>query len=165
MIWLDGLDLPVYKFLRNNFAENYSEPRYPSQPVQDSSFKFAWEPVAEKLNSVQATYAMHQYRLPNGEHLSKTISAQAERIGAGTSSPKSRETCSFVYHIYQGTGYTILELADGSNTKIEWTEKDTFTVPSWSAVTHSCTNKSGDAYTFAINDRPMVESLGTARKA
>ncbi|BEI83406.1 hypothetical protein CcaverHIS002_0400100 [Cutaneotrichosporon cavernicola] len=31
MVWLDGLDLPVYRFLPINFAENHSDPRYPSE--------------------------------------------------------------------------------------------------------------------------------------
>jgi len=30
MVWLDGLDLPLFKHAPVNFAENYSEPRYPS---------------------------------------------------------------------------------------------------------------------------------------
>ncbi|TGZ84616.1 RmlC-like cupin [Ascodesmis nigricans] len=31
MIWLDGLDLPIYQSLPVNFAEMYAEPRYPSE--------------------------------------------------------------------------------------------------------------------------------------
>jgi gentisate 1,2-dioxygenase len=30
MIWLDGLDLPIFQYLPVNFAEAYSEKRYPS---------------------------------------------------------------------------------------------------------------------------------------
>lgn len=31
MIWLDGLDLPLYQAFPTNFAEIYKEPRYPSE--------------------------------------------------------------------------------------------------------------------------------------
>lgn len=31
MIWLDGLDLPLYHHLPTHFAEPYWEPRYPSR--------------------------------------------------------------------------------------------------------------------------------------
>lgn len=165
MVWLDGLDLPLYKFLRNNFAENYTESRYPSTPVEKSPFKFPWGPVAKKLNGTQGLYGIHHYHVPGGKHLSKTISAQAERVGAGADSPRSQETCSFVYHVYEGTGYTTLRLADGSVNRIDWTTSDTFSVPAWSVIVHTCTKDTGSAYLFAINDRPMVESLGTARKA
>lgn len=163
MVWLDGLDLPVYKFLRNNFAENYSQPRYPSVLTHESPFKYPWKPVAEALDAQGGEYALYKYRLPNGEHLSRTISAQAERVAAGAASPPSRETCSFVYHVYEGSGYTTLELADGTAKRIEWTRSDTFSVPAWTKVCHTCTDGSGSAYLFAVNDRPMVESLGTAR--
>jgi gentisate 1,2-dioxygenase len=33
MIWLDGLDLPIYHKLPTHFAEPYHEPRYPSKYV------------------------------------------------------------------------------------------------------------------------------------
>jgi gentisate 1,2-dioxygenase len=164
MIWLDGLDLPVFKFLRNNFAENYTESRYPSLPADNSNFKFPWAPVARALDASSGPHGIHHYRLPSGEHLSKTISAQAERIQAGATSPRSQETCSFVYHVYEGNGHTRIEQVDGTITEIDWTTSDTFCVPGWSAVWHTCTSNTGSAYLFAINDRPMVESLGTARK-
>jgi gentisate 1,2-dioxygenase len=165
MVWLDGLDLPVFKFLRNNFAENYSEPRYPSTPVENSEFKFPWAPVEKKLNAEPGSYGIYYYRRKDGDHLSKTISGQAERVAAKTTSPKSQETCSFVYHVYEGTGYTTIHLSDGSEKTINWTTSDTFSIPGWSSITHTCTLDSGNAYLFAVNDRPMVESLGTARKA
>lgn len=164
MIWLDGLDLPAFKFLRNNFAENYSELRYPSSPVSNSTWKFPWQPVAEKLSAIKGPHAVHQYHLENGQHLSKTISAQAERVGAGQTSPVSQETVSFVYHVYEGSGYTTMTLSDGTERKINWKAKDTFSVPSWTAISHTNTGYSGDAFLFAINDRPMVESLGMNRK-
>jgi gentisate 1,2-dioxygenase len=164
MIWLDGLDLPVFKFMRSNFAENYSEPRYPSTPAPpDSPFKFPWAPVAEALDAAGGAHAVHHYHRPGSKHLSKTISAQAERVSAGSSSPCSRETCSFVYHVYEGSGHTTMELADGSVKTVEWTTSDTFAVPSWTKVSHTCTDSSGSAYLFAINDRPIMESLGTFR--
>lgn len=31
MIWLDGLDLPLYQAFPTNFAEMYAEERYPSE--------------------------------------------------------------------------------------------------------------------------------------
>lgn len=31
MIWLDGLDLPLYQAFPTNFAEMYAESRYPSE--------------------------------------------------------------------------------------------------------------------------------------
>lgn len=169
MVWLDGLDLPVYRFLPVNFAENYREPRYPSDLVDGEhakDIKFPWKAMQDKLdaNASKSGHAKFAYRHSDGSHLSKTISAQAERVNAGTTSDKIRETLSFVYHIYEGDGYTTISTPGGEKKVVEWTGKDTFSVPAWSTVSHTCTLTRGAAYLFAINDRPIIEALGLYRK-
>ena len=167
MIWLDGLDLPVYRFLPVNFAENYAESRYPSEPVSESKLRIPWSGVVEKLDANKRTesYSRYQYRMLDGSHLSRTISAQAERVAAGTTSPKSQETCSFVYHVYEGKGYSTITGKNGKEQRVDWQERDTFTVPAWSTITHTSLDDSGSTYLFAINDLPMVESLGLLRSS
>lgn len=166
MIWLDGLDLPVFRFLPVNFSENYSESRYPSNPVSNSSAKFPWVTVEEKLNAncEASPYARYDYRQLDGQHLSRTISAQAERIAAGSTTAKSQETCSFVYHVYDGEGYSVITAPGSEEKKVFWRSRDTFSVPAWSMISHTCTMENGQAYLFAINDRPMVEALGLTGK-
>ncbi|KAF9894105.1 hypothetical protein FE257_009078 [Aspergillus nanangensis] len=172
MIWLDGLDLPVYRFLPVNFAENYAHPRFPSELVKGgkSPLKIPWATVQQELdaNLEDRSYARYDYRLgggSDGAHLSRTISAQAERITAGTASETSQETCSFVYHAYEGEGYSTVIAPGGEEEQvIKWKARDTFSVPAWSSISHTCTLQSGQAYLFAINDRPMVESLGLMRR-
>jgi len=165
MVWLDGLDLPVYRFMPVNFAENYSEARYPSILAENSSWKFPWARAAAALNTnLEEPYAQYEYRLDNGAFLSKTIGAQAERVAAGTTTKSLRETVSFVYHIFEGEGYSTIITPDGMEEQVEWKAKDTFSVPAWSAVSHTCTLKDGNAYLFAINDRPMIEALGLQKR-
>jgi len=85
-------------------------------------------------------------------------------IEASHATSVTQETCSFIYHIYEGEGQTIVKMPSGKESKIDWVAKDTFTVPAWSEVQHI--NKgSMVAYLFAINDRPLIESLGLGRKA
>jgi gentisate 1,2-dioxygenase len=167
MVWLDGLDLPVYRFLPINFAENYTDPRYPSELVegeQAKGLKFPWKEMQVRLDSaVTAGYAKLDYQHA-GSHLSKTISAQAERIDAGTTTFNVRETLSFVYHVYEGEGYSTITTPQGEERVVTWSGKDTFSVPAWSTVSHTCTLASGRAYLFAITDRPMIEALGLYRK-
>jgi gentisate 1,2-dioxygenase len=85
-------------------------------------------------------------------------------IEAGHTTAVMQETCSFIYHIYEGEGQSIVKTPSGAETKIDWAAKDTFTVPAWSEVQHS-NRASTAAYLFAINDRPLIESLGLGRKA
>lgn len=75
----------------------------------------------------------------------------------------SRETCSFIYHCYEGEGQTLVTAPAGQQSKIDWVAKDTFAIPAWSTVQH-ISNSSAAAFLFAINDRPLVESLGLERR-
>lgn len=129
MVWLDGLDLPVYKFLPVNFAENYHEERYPSEMAEgdhDTDLKFRWRNVAEVLDQGIETegkkYARFDYRLRDGGHLSRTISAQTERVSAGYTTDRMRETVSFVYHVYEGEGRTriVAPGGEGKEVMVEW---------------------------------------------
>lgn len=160
IIWLDGLDLPLWQFLPINFMQQYSAARYPSTPSPQSPLRFPWSAVAQKLDSDPSSHSVYIYRHQDGSHLSKTISAQAERIAAGFTTPESKEVFSFVYHVYEGEGYTtITSPAATAPQRIEWKSKDIFAVPAWSAVSHTCTSQDGSAYLFAIHDRPIVEAL------
>lgn len=93
--------------------------------------------------------------------LSRTVGAQAERVDRGCRSTASRESCSFVYHCFEGYGSTALRLANGELKTVEWSKGDTFAVPAWTEIVHKATERS---YLFAINDLPLLENLGMYRK-
>ncbi|KAE9376677.1 RmlC-like cupin [Stipitochalara longipes BDJ] len=162
VVWLDGLDLPLFKYAPVNFAEIYNEKRYPSEFASQCEWRFPWKDVAASLEAQSGAHRIHHYRSKSGKHLSATLSAQAEMIAAKHTT-SSQETCSFIYHCYEGEGQTVVTTPSGQLTKIDWVAKDTFAVPAWSTVQHI--NKSSMAsFLFAINDRPLVESLGLERR-
>ncbi|KAL2196666.1 RmlC-like cupin domain-containing protein [Corynascus similis CBS 632.67] len=127
---------------------NYSEARYLSTLAENSSWKFPWARTAAALNN-------YQFR--------RTLRT-AERVAAGRKTKSLGETVSFVYHIFEGEGYSTIITPDEMEEQVEWKAKDTFSVPAWSAVSHTCTLKDGNAYMFAINDRPMIEALGLQKR-
>ncbi|KAI9497286.1 RmlC-like cupin domain-containing protein [Zychaea mexicana] len=164
MIWLDGLDLPIFQNIPVNFAEMYAEPRYPSAPAENSSLKFPWAPVQKALDSTgDASYASYTYNKPDGSPLSHIIGGAAERIGAKAASPEIRDTCSKIFHVYEGTGYSEIVDAKGNKTVLKWTNSDTFAVPAWSGITH---HNEGDeaAYLFSYNDKPLLNNLNLFRE-
>ena len=164
VIWLDGLDLPVFKLLKLNFAAGYPQSRYPSKESEQSDAVFKWAPVEEVLRNAGGSYARFLYKNKHGSHLSPTLSAQAERISVGSSSPETQETVSFMYHVVEGEGYsTILSPGRKAADIIAWSPKDTFAVPAWSKVSHTCISTNTEAFLVAFNDRPMVETLGLWR--
>lgn len=61
MIWLDILDLPIFQNIPVNFAEHYSEDRYPSSDDHNSPLKYSWKDVQKCLDSVHGDYASYDY--------------------------------------------------------------------------------------------------------
>ncbi|KAK7919936.1 hypothetical protein PG985_007958 [Apiospora marii] len=175
MIWLDGLDLPLYQAFPTNFAEMYAESRYPSEPSEDiSHLKIPWSQAQAQLDAEPGPHALWHYTLPTNLispsttpskiPLSLTIGGQAERVRAGTSSAPLRESCSFVYHCFEGAGKTRLTLADGTTTEeVEWRRGDTFAVPAWTERVHEAAGGE-DCYLFAVNDLPLLKNLGMYRR-
>lgn len=108
-----------------------------------------------------APYARHEYQHGDGSPLSKIIGAEAERVASGQPSPKRRETCSKVFHIYEGTGYTEVTDDKGNTTVLNWTRSDTFAVPAWSWVVHH--SKVENSYLFSYSDKPLLSNLGLYR--
>lgn len=104
--------------------------------------------------------AVYNY-LVNGNHFSRTIAAQAERITKGHVISLPRETCSFIYVVQSGQGSTNIKAPTGEVT-IEWKEKDVFVVPAWSWVEHQC-GEDSNSYLTALTDRAFGENLGLYR--
>ncbi|KAK7979896.1 hypothetical protein PG989_012353 [Apiospora arundinis] len=180
MIWLDGLDLPLYQAFPTNFAEMYSESRYPSEPsADDAHLKIPWSKAQAHLDAQPGHHAIYHYTLPvtnisspaspassfdSTTPLSRTIGGQAERIDAGTASPAIRESCSFVYHCFEGSGRTRLTLADGKTETVEWERGDTFAVPAWTERVHEAAESGEASYLFAVNDLPLLRNLGMYKR-
>lgn len=88
---------------------------------------------------------------------SLTLGGSAERLVAGESSPRIRETASSVYHVISGTGHSII----GDKT-IKWKQGDTICVPAWYPYQHFA-NDDGTVYLYRFDDKPMLRSLGFYR--
>ncbi|EJT78522.1 hypothetical protein GGTG_03622 [Gaeumannomyces tritici R3-111a-1] len=170
MIWLDGLDLPLFQSFPTNFAEIYDSPRYPSEHFHDEvDIRIPWTTARAALDGQEDTWATFRYtRRPGGAgaepvEISRTLGAQAERVDAGAASAPVRETCSFVYHVYEGTGSSALRLPDGTEEVVKWGPGDTFAVPAWTERVHRA-DGGVRCYLFAVNDLPMLKALGMYKK-
>jgi len=164
MIWLDGLDLPMFKAIPVNFAEHYESDTFPSKLVETTK-KYQWRNVQEQLDIVEGTYARYDYCDQKNSDLpiSTIVGAQAERISVGAESPSRQETTSFVYHVYGGIGHTVLRSDDGKEEILKWEDNDVFCIPSWKQFKH--VNKgSTTAYLFNFSDIPMLKSLDLFRE-
>ncbi|KAK9446773.1 RmlC-like cupin domain-containing protein [Limtongia smithiae] len=160
IIWLDGLDLPIWQKVPVNFTEEYAHARYPAEEAVVSDYVFKWGDVQAALDMQTGTYAAYRYsKHDDGSELSAVVGADAYRIDAGTSSPSRLETTAFVFHVYKGKGYTLVGSGD-KQTKLVWNDKDVFCVPAYSRFAHVATEKT---YLFSFCDRPLLQKLDALR--
>ena len=183
MIWLDGLDLPLFRHFPTHFVEHFKEQRYPAESVDTSAspIVFPWSRMKKALDEAEAgdwvskpycrgdgsdgASFFHQNSLrsmrkrdpADKDIVSRTLGGSAERLTAGTSSPPTRETASSVYHVVSGTGHSEI---DGK--EITWKQGDTFCVPAWNKYQHFATAKE-TVYLYRFDDKPMLRSLGFYR--
>ena len=160
LIWLDGLDVPLFAFLRIGFQENWSPARATLADAQpDTSLRFPWPEMRARLLGEPGPYAVAPYlhRL-TGAPISRTIGARAERLDRGTITPRRRMTASHIINVIAGHGRTCI-----AEQVLEWGPGDTIAIPAWHVHAHENT---GDetAFFFAYSDRPMLENLGLYRE-
>ncbi|KAI2470735.1 gentisate 1,2-dioxygenase [Annulohypoxylon bovei var. microspora] len=135
VVWLDALNLPLFRYAPVNYAELYGESRYPSTPCEDCEWRHPWKQVEASLLAQKKPHAIYHYS-SKGRPLSTSIGAQAERIDGHHSTTQSQESCSFMYHCYEGEGCTEIETPSGTAETINWVSRDTFVVPAGSTVRH-----------------------------
>ncbi|KAK9379986.1 RmlC-like cupin domain-containing protein [Kockiozyma suomiensis] len=159
MVWLDGLDLPIWQRVPVNFTEEYEHPRYPAEDTDTSEYLFRWTEVTKDLDSQPTSYATHNYTKYDGSELSAVVGADAYRIDENTWSPLRLETTCFVFHVYKGTGYTLVGKGI-KQVKLEWKSKDVFCIPAYTQFKSFATSNS---YLFSFCDRPLLQKLEAHR--
>ncbi|KFZ11098.1 hypothetical protein V501_04899 [Pseudogymnoascus sp. VKM F-4519 (FW-2642)] len=159
MIWLDGLDLPSFVHFPVHFVEHYKESRYPAENVDtsESPIVFPWSRMKAALDSEQGYYVIKRYLRGDGSEVSKSLGGCAERLNPGKSSPAVQETASSVYHIIEGSGYSLI-----NGEKITWKKSDTFCIPAWYTYEHFADEKE-TVYLYRFDDKPMLNALGFYR--
>lgn len=115
--------------------------------------------VEDALDRQKGEYAQYEYPV-NTPTLSRTLGAEAERINPGHASNHRQDSASYVFHIYQGSGRTVLD----TGKIIEWNACDTFVIPAWVGFRHENSSHTV-AYLFSFTEKPALTALGMWRCA
>ncbi|ELQ35320.1 hypothetical protein MGG_10213 [Pyricularia oryzae 70-15] len=160
MIWLDALDLPSFVHFPVHFVEHFAHPRYPAEDVDSSTspIVFPWVAMEANLNRINGQCVTLPYLKADGSEVSRVIGASATKLAAGASSSPVRETASSIYHVVEGSGYSII---DGK--RFDWRKSDTFCIPAWNQYQHFAADGE-TAYLYRAHDKPMLKALGFYRK-
>lgn len=187
VVWLDGLDIPMVRFLDAGFAERSAQSfQQPLRPEGDALARYGAnmvpldyhpqlaDPTRVFVYPFERTKASllgishgdpdphHGFKLryvnpATGASPMPTIGAFAQRLPAGFETKPVRCTDSTVHVCLEGRG----EARIGEQT---WSfqENDVFVVPSWQALQLRADR---DTVLFSFSDRPVQQALGLWREA
>jgi len=186
VVWLDGLDIPLVRFLDAGFAEK-SEDEYQAvsrpegdalaryganmvpvdfyqQPAEPTKvFVYPWARTIASLKAIAGgkpdPHFGHKQRYVNpatGRSPMPTMAASSQLIPAGFETRPYRCTDGTVYVCLAGSAEASVE---GRSYKLQ--ENDVMVVPSW----HSLQLRAGpETVLFSYSDRPVQQALGLWRE-
>jgi gentisate 1,2-dioxygenase len=168
MIWLDGLDTPLVRMLEAGFWEEYGADTQPVGNGAGRGGKWSY-PFAEARVTLERMAAENrvspfdgvilEYTNPvTGGPTMPTIACHIQMLRPGERTRAHRHVCCANYHVIEGSGHSIV-----GGEKLEWEDKDVFTVPTWTFHEHVNT---GDrpAFLFSFTDAPVMKALDLYRE-
>lgn len=181
MIWMDCLDIPMVYSMGGTFFEPYPDqlerPRLPdnflagryqggmTRPIQDryasvaplSSYK--WNRTLDAIEGLSHFdpdpfdgYAVEYINPSNGETANASIASWMQKLPKGFHSKAHRHTHATIYHVFRGSGYSII-----NGEKFDWSKGDYFVIPNWAWHEHVAAE---DSFLFSCSDLPIMEKFG-----
>lgn len=186
VVWLDGLDIPLVRFLDAGFAENYPEAVQPVLRPEGLSFaRFGHNMVPVRHRATDPTSPIFSYpyersraaldqlhrrgeldawdgvklRYTNpatGGWPMPTMATFMQFLPAGFQGRPQRSTDATVYSVVEGCG--TVRIGDA---QFQFGPRDHFVVPSWAPVQLAALD---DAVLFSFSDRPVLSALNLLRE-
>lgn len=186
VVWLDGLDIPLLRFLDAGFAENYPEAVQPvMRPEGDSFARFGYNmapvrhqagpgaspifnyPFERSREALDRLYRYGELDAWDGVKLRylnpvtggwpiPTIATYMQLLPAGFQGKSYRTTDATVFCVVEGTGTARI-----GDQQFHFGPRDVFVVPSWHPVQLAALE---DAVLFSYSDRPVQAALNLLRE-
>ncbi len=165
VVWTDGLDSPVVRYLENLHMDPYEGEQ---QPVREgppsASVYYRWADSYAELLKRAAGEAdpfddvLMEYRDPRtGRSVVPTLGCYLQMLRPGVRTRAHRESSSAVYHVVSGRGRTIVD-----GVTFDWVEGDFFAIPP-RAVHEHANSGAEPAILFSFQDVPLLQALGHYR--
>ena len=190
VVWLDGLDIPLVRYLGPVFAESYPHEQFPSNRPEGSSrasYGHNLRPVEDRPDlsyspifhypyptSRDAIAALARARDPDrrrgwcmeyidptsGGPIMATLSAYLSLLPDGFDGLPRRTTEGQVFSCVEGRGRTILEPSEADPVTLAWGPRDHFVIPPWFKHRHETDE---EAVLFHFTDGGVQRALGLFR--
>jgi gentisate 1,2-dioxygenase len=185
VVWLDGLDIPLVRYLGPVFVEPYPEERFPDgRPTGDNMARYGANmlPMGERYETANSPVFHYPYGRTrealaqlaragdadpchgikmayvnpvNGGPVMPTLGTYMQLLPKGFTSETWQSTAAFVYSVVEGRGRVVI-----GDHSFDWGPRDAFVVPGW--YPHHF-EASEEAVLFSFSDRPVQEKLGLYR--
>lgn len=163
VMWLDGLDSPVVRYLEVLAVEPRAadtDAGRPATPVR-RTIHYRWEDAhRDLLRCVDRAASpfddvIVEYRDPaSGEPVLPTIGCYLQMIRPGVETASHRQTSSAVYHVVSGSGSSTI-----GDAAYQWQAGDCFVVPPMAPHNHA-NHGAEPAILFSMQDVPLLRALG-----
>jgi len=167
VIWFDGLDSPIVRYLEVLTQERQPADRQPigvgARPQR--LIHYRWQTAYAALLQLAELEAnpfddvLMEYVDPaTGRSLFPTMACYVQMVRPGVHTRAHRQTSSAVYHVVRGAGCTVVD-----GVRHEWKEGDFFIIPPFARHEHA--NEGTDpAILFSLQDVPLLTALGLYRE-
>lgn len=182
MVWLDGLDIPAVNLFGAalqeqapdkqqaitktddvslklyggaNLSPTWIQHKGPHSPLLNYKFEDTYKAltrIAKETDGSPFDGVCLEYTNPNtGGPAMASMACYAQILQPGQATLAHRHTGSTVYHVIQGKGHSIVD-----GIRIDWSDKDTFVVPSKAYHEHVADSES---VLFSYSDSPILKPL------
>ncbi|MEP4198503.1 MAG: cupin domain-containing protein [Aliishimia sp.] len=179
VIWLDALDLPLFVYLEGSYAvegplqsqrnrpdasaveyraaglapSRTSAPKARRYPMM----RYPWAHTEAALREMakygpDGAVELDYINPETGSDILPTMGFTAMLLRAHQTDMPPLRSSSAAFHVVKGRGFSIV-----NDTRIEWSDKDTFTAPVFCAIEH---HPEEDSFLIRIHDRPLQDKLG-----
>jgi gentisate 1,2-dioxygenase len=191
VLWLDGLDVPLVRWLEAGFFELHRDLRQPvTKPIDHSKRHFVHGTLRAETAWERRYSPVVNYPWP-----ATAAALSALAVEAGTGGETGMLTVDYVNpmtggpvtptigcraHLLQPgqtstgrreTASAIVHVVSGEgvsrvgDTEIEWSQGDVFVVPGWAEASHANRSGHAPAMLFAMTDEPALRALDLYRSA
>ncbi len=187
VVWLDGLDIPMVRFMGPVFAEPHPEETHaPGNPVGDNMARYGASmlPYGARLRDEKNSPVFHYpfartretlLQLAKSQDLDPYHGVKMEFVNPANGGPTMPTLGTYMQLVpkgfatedYRSTAAWVYSVAEGTGRTtigeevFEWGPRDTFVVPAWYPHSHEADD---DAFLFSFSDKPVHDTLGWFRE-
>jgi gentisate 1,2-dioxygenase len=104
-------------------------------------------------------YLVEYVNPENGGPVMPTMSFTMQMLTGGQETLQHRHTCSTVYCVADGEGFTQID-----DMRFTWSKNDIFVVPAWAWHAHGNTDGKRPALLLGVTDAPVIRKLALYRE-